>query len=168
MRIYLLGFMGSGKTHWGRLLSHKLGLPLFDLDQRIAEEENLPINEIFATKGEEYFRMQEKEMLQSITETNESFVMACGGGTPCFFNNIDFMNNNGTTVWLNTRMEILYERLLKEKAERPLLKDLKDEQLKLYMVKKFSERRIYYEQAELVIEEDLASVESLIQNIMHV
>jgi len=78
------------------------------------------------------------------------------------------MNNNGTTVWLNTRMEVLYERLLKEKSERPLLKDLKDEQLKLYLVKKFSERRIYYEQAELVVEEDNASVESLIQNIMHV
>jgi len=112
--------------------------------------------------------MQEKEVLHSITENNESFVMACGGGTPCFFNNIDFMNNNGTTVWLNTRMEVLYERLLKEKSERPLLKDLKDEQLKLYLVKKFSERRIYYEQAELVVEEDNASVESLIQNIMHV
>jgi len=65
-------------------------------------------------------------------------------------------------------MEVLYERLLKEKSERPLLKDLKDEQLKLYLVKKFSERRIYYEQAELVVEEDNASVESLIQNIMHV
>jgi len=168
MRIYLLGFMGSGKTHWGKLLSQKLSLSLFDLDQRIAEEENMPINEIFAKKGEEYFRMQEKEVLHSITENNESFVMACGGGTPCFFNNIDFMNNNGTTVWLNTRMEVLYERLLKEKSERPLLKALKDEQLKLYLVKKFSERRIYYEQAELVVEEDNASVESLIQNIMHV
>jgi shikimate kinase len=168
MRVYLLGFMGSGKTHWGKLLSQKLTLPLFDLDQCITEEENMPINEIFATKGEEYFRMQEKEMLHSLTENNDSFVMACGGGTPCFFNNIDFMNNYGITVWLNTRMEILYERLLKEKMERPLLKDLKEEQLKLFMVKKFSERRIYYEQAELVVEEDLASLESLIQNIMHV
>ena len=168
MRIYLLGFMGSGKTHWGKLLSQKLTLPLFDLDQRIVEEENSPINEIFAKKGEEYFRMREKEMLHMLTESHESFVMACGGGTPCFFNNIDYMNNNGTTVWLNTRMEVLYERLLKEKEERPLLKELKNEQLKQFMVKKFSERRIYYEQAELVVEEDLASIESLIQNIMHV
>ena len=160
--------MGSGKTHWGKLLSHKLTLPFFDLDQRIVEEENTPINEIFAKKGEEYFRMQEKEMLHMLTEGHESFVMACGGGTPCFFNNIDFMNNNGTTVWLNTRLDVLYERLLKEKQVRPLLKDLKDEQLKMFMVKKFSERRIYYEQAELVIEEDLTNIESLIQNIMHV
>jgi shikimate kinase len=168
MRVYLLGFMGSGKSHWGKLLSQKLTIPLFDLDRQIVEDEEMPINEIFEQKGEEYFRMKEKEILHTLTENNDSFVMACGGGTPCFFNNIDFMNNNGTTVWLNTRMEVLYERLLKEKAERPLLRDLKDEQLKLFMVKKFSERRIYYEQAELVVEEDVASVESLIQNIMHV
>jgi shikimate kinase len=167
MRVYLLGFMGSGKSHWGKLLSQKLTIPLFDLDRQIVEDEEMPINEIFEQKGEEYFRMKEKEILHTLTENNDSFVMACGGGTPCFFNNIDFMNNNGTTVWLNTRMEVLYERLLKEKADRPLLRDLKDEQLKLFMVKKFSERRIYYEQAELVVEEDVASVESLIQNIMH-
>ena len=72
MRVYLLGFMGSGKSHWGKLLSQKLGLPLFDLDQQIAEDEGIPINEIFAQKGEEYFRMQEKETLHTLTENNES------------------------------------------------------------------------------------------------
>ncbi|HKP31882.1 MAG TPA: shikimate kinase [Chitinophagaceae bacterium] len=168
MRIYLLGFMGSGKTHWGRLLSEKLTLPFFDLDQQVIDEEKLPINEIFDKKGEEYFRMLEKEMLHMLTESHESFVMACGGGTPCFFNNIDYMNNNGITVWLNTKLDVLYNRLIKERAHRPLLKDLQDGQIKSFMVKKFSERRIYYEQAELVIEEDLVSLEMLIQNIMHV
>src|ERR1700674_2571155 len=124
MRVYLLGFMGSGKSHWGKLLSEKLTLPFFDLDTEITNQENISITEIFATKGEEYFRMLEKETLHILTESHESFVMACGGGTPCFFNNIDFMNNNGITVWLNTRMEVLYDRLLKDKEERPLLKDL--------------------------------------------
>jgi shikimate kinase len=168
MRIYLVGFMGSGKSHWGRLLSAKLTLPFFDLDQQITEDENKSVVEIFAEKGEEYFRMMEKETLYILTESHESFVMACGGGTPCYFNNIDYMNQNGTTVWLNTRLDVLFNRLLKEKAHRPLLKDLSDAQLKQFILKKFSERRIYYEQADLVVEECDASVDSLIQHIMHV
>lgn len=168
MRIYLIGFMGSGKTHWGRLLSSKLTLPFFDLDRQIMEEEKKSIVEIFEEKGEEYFRMMEKEVLYILTESHESFVMACGGGTPCYFNNIDYMNNNGTSVWLNTRLDVLFNRLLKEKEARPLLRSLTDAQLKQFILKKFSERRIYYEQANLVIEESEASVESLIQHIMHV
>ena len=167
MRIYLIGFMGSGKSHWGRLLSSKLTLPFFDLDKQIMDEEKKSIAEIFEEKGEEYFRMLEKEALYILTESHESFVMACGGGTPCYFNNIDYMNNNGTTVWLNTRLDVLFNRLLQEKEARPLLTDLSDAQLKQFILKKFSERRIYYEQASLVIEESEASVDLLIQHIMH-
>jgi shikimate kinase len=110
----------------------------------------------------------EKEMLYILTESHDSFVMACGGGTPCYFNNIDYMNQNGTTVWLNTRLDVLFNRLLQEKEARPLLKNLSDSQLKQFILKKFSERRIYYEQADLVVEESEASVDSLIQHIMHV
>lgn len=168
MKIYLIGFMGSGKSHWGKLLSSRLTLPFFDLDKQITEEEGKSIVEIFEQKGEEYFRMAEKETLYILTESHESFVMACGGGTPCFFNNIDYMNNNGITVWLNTRMDVLFNRLLDEKDARPLLRSLTDAQLKQYILKKFSERRIYYEQANLVVEESEASVDSLIQHIMHV
>jgi shikimate kinase len=168
MKIYLIGFMGSGKSHWGRLLSSRLTLPFFDLDKQITDEEDKSIVEIFEEKGEEYFRMVEKETLYILSESHESFVMACGGGTPCYFNNIDYMNNNGITVWLNTRMDVLFNRLLEEKDARPLLRNLTDAQLKQFILKKFSERRIYYEQANLVIEESEASVESLIQHIMHV
>lgn len=168
MRIYLIGFMGSGKSHWGKLLSSRLTLPFFDLDKQITEEEGKSIVEIFEQKGEEYFRMVEKETLYILSESHESFVMACGGGTPCYFNNIDYMNNNGITVWLNTRMDVLFNRLLDEKDARPLLRNLTDAQLKQFILKKFSERRIYYEQANLVVEESEASVESLIQHIMHV
>ena len=168
MRIYLIGFMGSGKTHWGQLLGSKLTLPFFDLDKQIVEEEKKSIVEIFAEKGEEYFRMLEKEALYMVTESNDSFVMACGGGTPCYFNNIDYMNQNGTTVWLNTRLDVLFNRLLQERETRPLLQHLTEAQLKQFILKKFSERRIYYEQASLVIEESETSVDLLIQHIMHV
>lgn len=165
MRIYLIGFMGSGKTYWGRQLSQKLGLPFFDMDEQIVNSEGKSINEIFETYGEEYFRLKEKGILHVITETHGSFVMACGGGSPCYFNNIDYMNQSGTTVWLNTPLQALFKRLLTEKAERPLLKDLSDEQLRSYITKKFADRKIFYEQAEVIVDEDEISLDHFIEKI---
>ena len=137
MRIYLIGFMGAGKTHWGRLLSEKLGMRFFDLDEQVTEHAGKSIPEIFATEGEEQFRIMEKEVLHIITESHESFVMACGGGSPCYFNNIEYMNQSGTTVWINTPLETLFQRLVVEKEKRPLIKELSDEQLKNFITKKF-------------------------------
>ena len=114
MKIFLIGFMGSGKTHWGRLLSEKLGVRFFDLDEEIVEQAGKPITEIFATTGEEHFRMLEKDILRHISDKHESFIMACGGGTPCYFNNIEFMNQAGTSVWINTPVETLFSRLVNQ------------------------------------------------------
>lgn len=159
--------MGSGKTYCGRELSQKLSIPFFDLDEQVITHEGKSINEIFGAKGEEYFRMLEKDVLHIITESHESFVMACGGGAPCYFNNIEFMKKSGTTVWLNTPVEILFKRLLKERAQRPLLKDLSDEQLKSFIIKKFSDRRMYYEQAEIIVEGENLELDKLIEKIFH-
>lgn len=167
MKIYLIGFMGSGKTYWGRQLSQKLGVPFFDLDEQVVNAEGKSINDIFATEGEEYFRLKEKEVLHIITESHTSFVMACGGGSPCYFNNIEYMNQSGTTVWLNTPVPVLFNRLLKEKEHRPLLRNLTDEQLKSFISKKFADRRIYYEQATIFIEEDNITIDHFIENIFH-
>lgn len=167
MKIFLIGFMGSGKTHWGHLLSEKLGISFFDLDEQIVEHAGKSIQEIFATEGEEHFRMQEKEVLHLITESHESFVMACGGGSPCYFNNIDYMNQSGATVWINTALEILFQRLLKEKEKRPLIKDLSDEQLRTFIIKKFADRKIYYEQATVTVDEEPVQLEKLIEKIFH-
>ena len=167
MKIFLIGFMGSGKTHWGRLLSEKLKLPFFDLDEQVESHEGRSIPEIFSQSGEEHFRLSEKDALHIITESHDSFVMACGGGSPCYFNNIDYMNQSGITVWLNTAIEILFQRLLKEKDTRPLLKGLTDEQLKRFIVKKYADRKIYYEQAEVVIEEDSLELDRLIEKVFH-
>lgn len=167
MRIYLIGFMGSGKTHWGHLLGEKLGIPFFDLDEKVAEQAGKSIPAIFATEGEEHFRQAEKEMLHVITECHASFVMACGGGSPCFFNNIDYMNQSGITVWINTPADTLYERLIKEKDKRPLIKELADDQLKGFIFKKYADRKIYYEQARIMIDEEPLQLDTLIQKIFH-
>ncbi len=167
MKIYLIGFMGSGKTHWGRLLSEKLGIRFYDLDEAIVEQAGKPITEIFATAGEEHFRVMESELLRQITESQESFIMACGGGTPCYFNNIDYMNQAGTSVWINTPLETLFTRLVRQKAKRPLIRDLSDDQLKGFISKKFSDRRMYYEQAELIVDEEPVELDKLIETIFH-
>src|SRR5689334_5367627 len=141
--------MGSGKTHWGRQLSQKLKFPFFDLDEQICSHAGKSIISIFAEDGEEHFRVLEKEVLHIITESHDSFVMACGGGAPCFFNNIEYMNNAGTTVWINTALEIIYNRLITEKNIRPLISSFSDEELKRFIIRKYADRRIYYQQANV-------------------
>ncbi|MFZ9388091.1 MAG: shikimate kinase [Chitinophagaceae bacterium] len=167
MKIFLIGFMGSGKTHWGRLLSQKLGLPFFDMDEQVVAHAGKSIPEIFSEEGEEQFRIMEKEVLYMITESHESFIMACGGGSPCFFNNIDYMNQSGTTVWIDTPTEILFDRLVREKESRPLIRNLSDEQLRGFIARKFADRRIYYEQASIKVNDESLVLDDFIEKIFH-
>ncbi len=167
MKIFLIGFMGAGKTHWGRELSRKLNLPFFDLDEQVVSREDKSISDIFAEKGEEYFRLLEKETLHIITESHDSFIMACGGGSPCYFNNLDYMNQAGTTVWINTPIDVLFQRLLQEKNERPLIRSLTDDQLRGFIIKKFADRKIYYEQADVIVDDEPVHLDSLIEMVFH-
>lgn len=167
MRIFLIGFMGCGKTHWGKQVSQKLQLPFFDLDALIEEREGKTITEIFAEMGEEYFRMLEKDVLYMVTESHPSFVMACGGGAPCFFNNIDYMKSRGTTVWINCSTDCLYSRLVSEKDKRPLIRSIPDDELKSYIIRKYSDRKIFYQQADVILAEDDVNLEALIEKTFH-
>lgn len=167
LKIFLIGFMGCGKTHWGRLLSQKLGVPFFDLDKQIEEKEGKTINELFAAEGEEYFRLLEKDVLHLVTESHESFVMATGGGTPCYYNTIDYMKKQGIVVWIYCTVDCLFNRLKEEKEKRPLIKDLTDDQLHSYIVKKYADRKIYYEQATVAVVEDNLNIETIINKIFH-
>ncbi|HLA52308.1 MAG TPA: shikimate kinase [Flavitalea sp.] len=168
MRVFLIGFMGSGKTHWGRQLASKLQIPFFDLDELISQGENKSIAEIFSESGEEYFRMRERETLSSIIDEYPSVVLSTGGGTPCFFNNIEKMKKYGIVVWLNTDVEIILQRLMKEKEKRPLIRDIPDEELKTYIIRKLNKRRMYYELANVVLDnESDISTNAFIQTIIH-
>src|SRR5438270_1722890 len=167
MKIFLIGFMGSGKTHWGKLLSEKLHMPLVDLDEKITEHTGVPISEIFDKQGEEYFRLLEKDLLHLFSESHESFIMATGGGTPCFYNNIDYLKKQGIVVWLNTSTESLYQRLIREKDKRPLIKNIPDAELKTYIIKKYSSRKIFYQQANVILPEENMSLDMLVSKIFH-
>lgn len=165
--IFLIGFMGSGKSYWGKQLGQALKVPFFDLDERIEENEGRPITEIFAAEGEEYFRRKESEVLMLLTETHDNFVMATGGGTPCFFNNIDYMNKMGTTIWINCSVNCLFDRLRDEKTSRPLLKELTEDQMKGYITKKLGDRKIFYQQATEIIYEEEQTLENFLDKICH-
>lgn len=161
MRVYLIGFMGSGKSHWGRLVSARMKLPFYDLDDVIVQRAGKSIAAIFAELGEEQFRSLEKELLEELTESNPDLVLSCGGGTPCFFGNIDYMKDHGKVIWLNTSLDTLVARLVKEKNHRPLIRDIPDAELKAVINKKLHDRKLYYEQAHLSLPEETLSLEQI-------
>ena len=168
MRIFLIGFMGSGKTHWGKQLAERLKLPFFDLDTVIVDDEKRSVPEIFAESGEEYFRIREQKMLEKIIDEQPGMVLSTGGGTPCFLNNIELMKKNGVVIWLNTHVEVLLQRLLKEKLDRPLIKNIDDADLKTFIIRKLNERRMYYEQADVLVDnESNISLNDFVQTILH-
>jgi len=163
MRIFLIGFMGSGKTHWGTRIAERLHIPFYDLDAVVVRREGMSIADIFTRRGEEYFRYLEKQILEELVAKEEDFVLSAGGGTPCFFNNIEFMKKAGKVLWLNTSLEARNQRLQKEKMTRPLLKGISEDGLRAYIIRKLGERRMYYEQADLMVHEEAMEIEPLIE-----
>ena len=145
MKIFLIGMMGAGKSYWKQKLAKKLKVGGYDLDFIIESHEEKTISEIFSEDGEEYFRT-EANMLRWFKE-KKAFVLATGGGTPCFHHNMEWMNEQGLTIWLDEPVEVIAKRLLPEKEHRPLIKQLSDYQLEDYLAQKLKERRTFYQQA---------------------
>lgn len=153
MKIFLVGMMGSGKTYWSKIISKKLKIPFYDLDSLIEILEEQTINEIFENSGEEYFRKIETKILKWFVQ-KKTFVLATGGGTPCFNNNISWMNKTGLTVWLNDSVENIFERLKSEKENRPAIKNLSDIEIEKFIHQKLMERNEYYSQSKIQLEEN--------------
>lgn len=144
--------MGAGKSYWGKQLAEHLKLPFYDLDDVIVESEEMSISDIFATKGEDYFRQKESFWLRELSDA-DNFLISCGGGVPCFQDNMDVMNERGTTIWLNPELPVIVDRLKRKKAKRPLIADLPDDEILAFVEKKLAERQPFYQQAQITIAE---------------
>ena len=150
-RIILIGYMGSGKTTVGKALSKETGMMFYDLDWYIESRMRKTVSQIFAEKGEEGFRKIEYNMLHEVAEF-EDVIISCGGGTPCFFDNMDYLNEQGDVVYLKASPETLYKHLLMAKVERPLLKGKSAEELIDYITEHLKQRAPFYEKAKYVLD----------------
>jgi shikimate kinase len=150
MRIFLIGFMGCGKTTFGKKLASALGYSFFDLDHQIEAHVQQSIPEYFAANGEASFRELESSILKACAYPLDS-VVSTGGGTPCFYDNMDWMNANGLTIYLEMPALALAKRLEKGKHKRPLLKDLDETGLVHFIEDKLAERTAFYSQAKLTV-----------------
>lgn len=150
-RIILVGYMGSGKTTVGKALSKETGMMFYDLDWYIESRMRKSVSQIFAEKGEEGFRKIEHNMLHEVAEF-EDVIISCGGGTPCFFDNMEYLNQQGEVVYLKATPETLYKHLLMAKVERPLLKDKSSEELIAYITEHLKERAPFYEKARYILD----------------
>ena len=151
MQIILLGYMGSGKSSVGKKLAKKLNVDFIDLDSYIEEREGCSIAALFAEKGEIYFRKVEHQALEELVKSKTKYVLAVGGGTPCYANNIELINKVDQSVYLKTSIAELYKRLVKNKQKRPLIKDIADDKLQEFIAKHLFERSGFYEQAKLTV-----------------
>ena len=160
MKVFLIGFMGCGKSTKAKQLASRLNCPVIDLDAVIVAEQGKSITDYFAENGEADFRTLESETLKNY-DYPETCVVATGGGLPCFFDNMEWMNANGKTVYLQMTPPQLVSRL-HNREKRPLLKGMDDEQLLAFVEMKLSERNAFYTQAQIVVNAFDLDVEELL------
>jgi shikimate kinase len=164
--VYLIGFMGCGKTTVGKKLAASLKWKFIDLDKKIEEKTGLTIDELFSTHGEKYFREIEAVTLRELT-FDSNCIVAVGGGTPCFKENMNFMLNTGYTIYLKLTPAQLASRLKVSADERPLIRNIQEENLPHFIETKLSERSTQYEKAHLIIDGfnvDMSLISKQIQN----
>lgn len=161
--IFLIGYMGCGKSTMGRAVSALTGVPFIDLDNYIEQRFHLTVKEIFAQRGEDGFRDVERRMLQEVADF-EDVIVACGGGTPCFFDNMEYMNTHGTTVFLNTPIDRLHSRLMRGRHKRPLIADKDDEELMTFIKEALAKRMDHYSKAQISFSSERLENKSEIAN----
>jgi shikimate kinase len=150
MKFFLIGFMGSGKTYWGKIWAQKNSLDFYDLDEEIEKKEGKTIASIFEKDGEDHFRKIETIALKEFTE-KENCIIACGGGTACFNENMQWMNENGTTIYLSAAPQYIFDRVLDDKEKRPLINKHNEAELLFFIEQKLKEREPFYKQAQIIL-----------------
>jgi len=163
-KIVLVGFMGSGKTFLGEKLAKQLDVPFIDSDKEIEKKYKKSINQIFESEGEDAFRLKEQNFIKALKE-QKSFVLATGGGMPCYSTNMDLLKNLGLTVYLRLSTTVLAKRLLKDNENRPLIIDNQLEQLQTFIKEKLVVREQFYNNAHIVLEEKDQTIDSLLKVI---
>lgn len=153
IRIFLTGYMGAGKTTLGKAFARELNIPFIDLDWYIEERFHKTVGELFAERGETGFRELERNVLHEVAEF-ENVIISTGGGAPCFFDNMEFMNRMGKTVFLNVHPDVLFRRLRVAKQQRPILQGKQDDELKAFIVQALEKRAPFYRQAQYVFNAD--------------
>ena len=166
--IFLVGYMGSGKSTIGKILAENKNLPFIDIDQYIENQCGITVKEIFETKGELYFRKLERSVLLELLHKQTPSIIALGGGTPCYFDNMDkIISSPHEVVYLNVSIPVLAERLKKEKKQRPLIAHLEnDDQLTEFVGKHLFERNSFYRKAKLIIDVNQMTSEQLVGAIL--
>jgi len=165
MKVYLIGFMASGKTTVGLELAKTLNYEFIDLDAFIESKFNKTVKQIFEQKGEDHFRLIENEALREVSSKEGNIIIAAGGGTTCFYNSIDYMNKIGLTIYLKAEVAELVARLIASKTDRPLLWGKNQQELNDYIIRVLDERKKYYEKAKITFESSNVSVQQIAQTI---
>ncbi len=154
IKVVLIGYMGAGKTTVGKALADELGLTFYDLDWYISMRYHRTVSEIFAERGEEGFRDLERRMLHEVAEF-ENVIISCGGGTPCFFDNMEYMNSLADTIYLKADPDVLAMHLKMGKGKRPLIEGKTPEELESYIRESLAVREPYYKQAKYTLDVSL-------------
>ena len=160
--IYLIGYMGAGKTTISKLLAKELHLPFYDTDQEIEKKERRSVSEIFKKEGEFHFRMLETELLKNI---NQNSIVSCGGGLPIHNNNIGLINSKGISIYLKASNNYLFNRLKNEKENRPLIANKTDKALEVYIKNELQNRSPFYNLANHIISIDNKNIDEVLREI---
>ena len=167
MKVILIGYMGSGKSIIATKLASNLNVPHLELDDLIEKKSKMDIKTIFSEKGELYFRKLEHELFLEKMQSNDTFVLSTGGGAPCYYNNHELLKSeNCISIYLKAAVATLYDRLLQQRSQRPLLATLSDEELNEFIAKHLFERSFYYNQAKQTIDVDCKSVDEIVAEII--
>ncbi|MDO5447936.1 MAG: shikimate kinase [Prevotellaceae bacterium] len=167
-RIFFVGYMGAGKTTFGRALAKDLNLDFYDLDSYISSRRHSLIPQIFEEKGADEFRKIERDLLHEVAWF-ENVVVSCGGGTPCFFDNIEFMNSQGETFYLKTSVEEILKHLQNTRTERPLLKGKSGKELEDFINAQLAEREPFYCKAKHIIDiSDATSKDKIVDKLIEI
>lgn len=165
MKLFLIGYMGSGKSTIGKKLAKKLKLSLIDFDGYIEKETGRTIGDIFEKEGEERFRLLEHDYLKAILYKDNT-VISLGGGTPCFHNNIDLINENGTSIYIETNVDALVKRLSKAKHKRPLIKGMNEVDLRFFIEANLEKRNPVYRKAHYTVKVETQSIDEVADQII--